>query len=89
VSWEENVMSNIDENPSAFSDPMTEDEIEISKLYVRKNIQDGHWALAELHAAAISKDTVLKYDSEIYELIAQKAKQISKLIKEICALSVQ
>jgi hypothetical protein len=82
-------MSNIDENPSAFSDPMTEEEIELCKEYARKNIQDGHWALAEMHAATVSRDTVLKYDAEVYGMIAQKAKQISKLIKEICALSVQ
>lgn len=82
-------MSNVDENPEAFSDPMTEEEIEQCKEYVRKNIQNGHWALAELHAAAVSKDTVLKHDAKTYELIAHIAKQISKLIKGISALSVQ
>jgi hypothetical protein len=84
---EENEKEEEDSEP--FSDPMTEDEINQCKSYVKKNIKDGHWALAELHAEAVSRDTVLKYDAEVYELIAQKAKQISKLIKEISALSVQ
>ena len=78
-----------EENLEPFSDPMTEEEIEISKMYVKKNIKDGHWALAELHAAAVSRDTVLKYDAEIYDLIAQKAKIIRELIREISVLSVQ
>ena len=77
------------EDLEPFADPMTEDEIDQCKSYVRKNIKDGHWALAELHASAVSRDTVLKYDAEIYDLIAQKAKQIRELIKEISALSVQ
>lgn len=78
-----------EEHPEAFSDPMTEHEIDQCKAYVRKNIKDGHWALAELHAEAVSRDTVLKYDAEVYELIGQKAKQIRELIKEISSLSVQ
>ena len=77
------------EDLEPFADPMTEDEIDQCKSYVRKNIKDGHWALAEMHASAVSRDTVLKYDAEIYDLIAQKAKQIRELIKEISALSVQ